>query len=66
MNSVSSHEGRVSHVVCTRQEVKADVKQVTSGRVRGLYLFQGFEQLGPLVLHALPGLLLQFPQQRSD
>lgn len=34
--------------------------------VRRVYLFQGFEQLGPLVLHALPGLLLQLPQQRSD
>lgn len=33
---------------------------------RTTYLFEGFEQLGPLVLHTLSGLLLQLPQQRSD
>lgn len=34
--------------------------------VRTVYFFQGFEQLRPLVLYALPGLLLQLPQQRCD
>lgn len=34
--------------------------------VRTIYFFQGFEQLRPFVLYALPGLLLQLPQQRCD